>query len=63
MTPTRWVPLVSITAIALAIGWVTVDIVDGTVEIEVATDAVVRLTKHATCPHINVSLIDQVVRV
>ena len=29
MTPTRWVPLVSITAIALAIGWVTVDIVDG----------------------------------
>lgn len=28
MKPTRWVPLVSITAIALAIGWVTVDIVD-----------------------------------
>ena len=28
MKPTRWVPLVAITAIALAVGWVLVDLVE-----------------------------------
>lgn len=28
MRPTRWVPLVAITAIALAVGWVLVDVVE-----------------------------------